>query len=218
MIRTFLIAAALAFALAAPTAGARTTGPISGELPLRVNEGKHSFDTPTRTIKMLRGVATFSVLVPRKAKHRHGVAIDGGQYRNVAGAAVRPGRSSSLTIQLNPGKYTIYDPVNSNRRRGYYVKLVVLSAKAQTPTIAGDSCDDAGGLDFHNWFASGIACADAAKLADKFDSAWRKSGFSFQPLNVAGFACNLDPFGTFGLMTTCTNGAASVVFRRNSIY
>lgn len=206
------------FVLAIPAgANAAPVGPITGEVPLRVNENKHRFDTPSRTIIVRSLTATFSVLVPKKAKHRHGVGIDGGPYRRINGATVRPGRESSLTVNLRPGeRYTIYDSVGGNRKRGYYVK-VIASRKPEAKFVApGKPCASDTIFQSIVGFATGVSCGDALALGDKLDQRWHAANYGWSALTVSGFVCTFDPFGQWGLTKTCTADGRNVVFRRPS--
>lgn len=90
---------------------------------LRVIESTTTFDVHKLSLK--EGVHTFTVIVPKTAKYKHGVGIDGNGYNNIDGAVVGPGKRTSLTVQLTPGKYTVYDSKGKNRQRGYRVKVTV---------------------------------------------------------------------------------------------
>jgi major membrane immunogen (membrane-anchored lipoprotein) len=71
------------------------------------------------------GTIKITVSVPADAKGKHGVGIDGGQYDNIKGAPVAPGRSTSLTVAVKKGSYTIFDSYKNNRNKGYETKLTV---------------------------------------------------------------------------------------------
>lgn len=71
------------------------------------------------------GTIKITVSVPADAKGKHGVGIDGGQYKDVKGAPVAPGRSTSLTVAVKKGNYTIFDSYKKNREKGYETKLTV---------------------------------------------------------------------------------------------
>ena len=81
------------------------------------------FNKKTATAKP--GTIKITVSVPSDAKGQHGVGIDGGQYDNVEGAPVKPGRSTSLTVAVKEGKYTIFDSYKNNRDKGYETELTV---------------------------------------------------------------------------------------------
>lgn len=81
------------------------------------------FNKSTATAKP--GTIKITVTVPAKADGKHGVGIDGGQYKNVKGAPVPPGRSTSLTVAVKKGNYTIFDSYKNNRDKGYETKLTV---------------------------------------------------------------------------------------------
>lgn len=71
------------------------------------------------------GTIKITVSVPANADGKHGVGIDGGQYENIKGAPVAPGRSTSLTVAVTKGKYTIFDSYKKNRDKGFETALTV---------------------------------------------------------------------------------------------
>jgi major membrane immunogen (membrane-anchored lipoprotein) len=81
------------------------------------------FNKKTATAKP--GTIKITVSVPADADGQHGVGIDGGQYDNIKGAPVKPGRSTSLTVSVKEGKYTIFDSYKNNRNKGYETALTV---------------------------------------------------------------------------------------------
>lgn len=94
---------------------------ISTSIDLTVE--KDGFSKKTATAKP--GTIKITVMVPADAKGKHGVGIDGGQYKNIKGAPVAPGRSTSLTVAVKPGKYTIFDSYKNNRNEGFETALTV---------------------------------------------------------------------------------------------
>jgi hypothetical protein len=71
------------------------------------------------------GTIKITVNVPSDASGKHGVGIDGGQYNDIKGAPVAPGRSTSLTVSVTKGKYTIFDSYKDNRDEGYETALTI---------------------------------------------------------------------------------------------
>ena len=96
---------------------------ITSDIQLVANEKTSSFNKSTATAK--EGTIKITVTNPATNSGQHGVGIDGGVYKNVAGAPVKPGRATSLTVAVKPGKYTIYDSYKNNRSKGYETKLTV---------------------------------------------------------------------------------------------
>ncbi|MFT4050044.1 MAG: hypothetical protein QM648_09445 [Solirubrobacterales bacterium] len=94
---------------------------LSSSIDLTVEDG--SFNKSAVTAKP--GTIKITVTVPEDAKGQHGVGIDGGQFNNVKGAAVKPGRSTSLTVTVTKGDYEIFDSYKHNRDKGYTAKLTV---------------------------------------------------------------------------------------------
>lgn len=94
---------------------------LSGAIDLTVE--KNGFNKDAVTAKP--GTIKITVIVPDTATGKHGVGIDGGQFNNIPGAAVPPGRSTSLTVAVKKGSYTIFDSYKNNREKGYTAKLTV---------------------------------------------------------------------------------------------
>jgi hypothetical protein len=94
---------------------------ISSSIDLTVE--KNGFSKDSATAKP--GLIKITVTVPADADGKHGVGIDGGQYKDVKGAPVKPGRSTSLTVQVKKGNYTIFDSYKNNRDKGFETKLTV---------------------------------------------------------------------------------------------
>lgn len=105
-----------------PDDGATPAAPkLSSEIELTVEDG--SFSKKAVTAKP--GTIKITVTVPASANGKHGVGINGGQYKNIKGAPVAPGRSTSLTVAVTKGSYTIFDSYKNNAEKGYETKLTV---------------------------------------------------------------------------------------------
>jgi hypothetical protein len=99
------------------------TGVVKLSSEINLTAEKNGFNKSAVTAKP--GTIKITVAVPSNASGKHGVGIDGGQYKDIAGAAVAPGRSTSLTVAVTPDTYTIFDPYKNNRDKGYETKLTV---------------------------------------------------------------------------------------------
>lgn len=84
---------------------------------------KSGFDKGSVTAKP--GTIKITVDNPTDSDSQHGVGIDGGTYKDVKGAPVKPGRSTSLTVAVEAGTYTIFDSYKNNRDKGFETKLTV---------------------------------------------------------------------------------------------
>ena len=102
-------------------AGASGAPKISTSIDLTVEDD--GFNKSAVTAKP--GTIKITVTVPSDAKGKHGVGIDGGQYNNIKGAPVAPGRSTSLTVAVKKGSYTIFDSYKDNKEKGFETKLTV---------------------------------------------------------------------------------------------
>ncbi len=89
-----------------------TPPPLSADLKVAVT-GKGAdakFKYPEdKFSKVKPGVVKITVSNPQGSGEKHGIAIDGGDYKNVEGVPVLPGRQTSLTVTLKPGEYKFYD-------------------------------------------------------------------------------------------------------------
>jgi hypothetical protein len=96
---------------------------ISSDIQLIADEKSSSFNKSSATAK--EGTIKITVTNPASNSGQHGVGIDGGVYKNVKGAPVKPGRATSLTVAVKPGKYEIFDSYKNNRDDGYVTSLTV---------------------------------------------------------------------------------------------
>jgi hypothetical protein len=105
-------------------ASGKVTAPkIVSDIQLIANEKTSSFNKDTAEAKV--GTIKITVTNPASNSGQHGVGIDGGVYKNVNGAPVKPGRATSLTVAVKKGNYEIYDSYKNNRSKGYVTKLTV---------------------------------------------------------------------------------------------
>lgn len=95
--------------------------PLSGDITLEAE--KSGFNKSSVTAKP--GTIKITVVNPSDSDTQHGVGIDGGNYKDVKGAPVKPGRSTSLTVAVEAGTYTIFDSYKKNRDKGFETKLTV---------------------------------------------------------------------------------------------
>lgn len=101
--------------------GAGPTTELSADITLTAE--KDGFDKSKVDAKA--GTIKITVVNPKDSGGEHGVGIDGGDYKDVKGAPVKPGRSTSLTVTVKEGKYTIFDSYKNNRDDGFETKLTV---------------------------------------------------------------------------------------------
>lgn len=94
---------------------------LSGDITLEAE--KSGFDKSSVTAKP--GTIKITVVNPTDSDTQHGVGINGGTYKDVKGAPVKPGRSTSLTVAVKEGTYTIFDSYKDNREKGFETKLTV---------------------------------------------------------------------------------------------
>ena len=89
-----------------------TPPPLSADLKIDVEgkgtDAKFSWDEK-KFSNVKTGTVKLTVSNPADSGEKHGIAIDGGDYSNVEGVPVAPGRQTSLTVTLKPGKYKFYN-------------------------------------------------------------------------------------------------------------
>lgn len=98
---------------------------IVKDIALGVDEKGDKFVSKTTSITSKPGTIKITVANPADAKGQHGVGIDGGAYKDVKGAPVKAGRSTSLTVDVKEGSYEIFDSYKGNRAKGYVIALKV---------------------------------------------------------------------------------------------
>lgn len=197
---TASIAALLAFAVWASPASA--DGRV-GNWSLVPDEQAKSFLTAGPPIVIPEGVAKFTTLVPDVAKGSHGIGIDGGDYKNVKGAWVKPGRTSSLTISLEAGEYELFDSYKNNRALGYRVRLVV--EKKAIPRVPGRKCSG-----YAEIWVKRVSCRQARDVSSIMDWRFDDSGYLDTTHRIRGFRCTIDLFNANGTITTCRKGSKQI--------
>ena len=108
---------------------------IVADAHLIVDEKQNTFTPGARSYG--DGTLKITLDVPAGALGRHGIAIDGGVYKNIEGAAVKAGRATSLTVALKPGRYVVYDPVGNNRAKGMRARLTITKRPAAEMPCGG---------------------------------------------------------------------------------
>ncbi len=215
MRRGFRIALALAALMLLPQAAvsAQADESYTPTIPLTVNEALPGFVLQQPTLEIPQGIVKFTALVPSTAKGPHGIGIDGEQYKDIKGAPVKPGRSSSLTVEVKPGNYTVFDSYKSNRAKGYFVKVHVTHAKAKHVSY-GTLCRGPGGFFyFQGLWVKGVSCRSALKLMSEVQDIWQDDNdFSYAPISTHGFNCVITPFSVVGLKFSCLAEGARVAF------
>lgn len=213
----FLLLALIA-ATAVPAASNAATGPqppaLAAVIPLVVDETNHRFTISGRPLTIAPGTIKAVTLVPTSAKAYHGVGIDGGPYRNVKGAWVLPGRSSSLTIGLESGRYTLFDSYKDNRALGYKTSIRV-SKSVEHVRPNGRSCGSSGG-GFGGLIArmhvKRTSCRMAALVGAKAYERWDEANFAVSLVKARGFTCRIKLDTPSGLQVKCRSGARRVHF------
>lgn len=190
---------------------ARTSVGAPRHVPLIVDESLPGFHSRPRSIVISKGIAKFSTTVPENAKGKHGIGIDGGAYKDIKGVHVKPGRMSSLTVELKPGVYTVFDSYKSNRSRGYSVRVKVVE-KAKRLRLPGVVCAKSGAFFDSIVRVSGISCQSARAVGVSAEELWFDSGYTANSVQAEGFNCRIDVKSRYGFLVTCTNGDQRIRF------
>jgi uncharacterized cupredoxin-like copper-binding protein len=96
----------------------------SGTLKISAEESNGlSFDRKTLSAKA--GNVTITMANPSGDNQPHGVAITGAGGVAKSGQVVQPGGSSTVSLDLRPGRYTFYCPVPGHRQAGMEGTLTV---------------------------------------------------------------------------------------------
>lgn len=214
MKRFGFLAALLASALVpmSANAAASTFGPTAGAIPFLIDESAQRFDVPGETILVRPGYTSLATIVPKTATGKHGIGIDGGAYSNVLGYPVTPGHSTTLSLELEPGNYTLFDSFEENRSRGYSLKLKVLKRHGGKWRY-GKSC---GIRPFGAVFSAyttwtiGTTCTSAGKLRRKLNAEWDAAETGWSDIVVLGYTCSFNPYAPSGLKIKCVNGRHTV--------
>ena len=83
------------------------------------------------------GPTTFTVT--NNGTHEHNFEIEGQGIEQVFPANLQPGETNTLQIDLKPGAYTVYCPVDGHRGQGMELTLTVTEAAAQATPPAEQS-------------------------------------------------------------------------------
>lgn len=212
LITRIAFAAIVIAALTSTTSiGARTVVDAPSTVPLIVDEALPGFHSRPKPVVISRGIAKFVTTVPTSATGMHGVGIDGGPYNNVKGAPVLPGRSSSLTVELPPGDYTVFDSYKSNRSRGYAVKVRVVD-EAKPLRLPGRVCAKPGAFFDSIVRVTGVSCRGARRVGATADRLWGDSGETATRVTARGFDCRINVKSRHGLLVTCVRGEKKIRF------
>jgi uncharacterized cupredoxin-like copper-binding protein len=114
------ILGAAVLALTVPVVGQATS---HTRLQLQADpHGKIRFNKKTLTAKA--GIVTIVMRNPSSSGLHHGIALE-GRGVDKDGKIVAPGKTSTLTIRLRPGRYTFYCNFDSHRALGMRGTLIV---------------------------------------------------------------------------------------------
>ena len=77
------------------------------------------------------GKVTFVMKNPSSSGSQHGIAVEGNGV-DKDGPIVSPGKASTLSVSLKPGKYTFYCPFDNHKNMGMKGTLTVGSSTASS--------------------------------------------------------------------------------------
>src|SRR5205807_752639 len=106
-----------------PTTSTSTTTPTTAPAAGKASTVKLSADPggalkfTTTSLKAKAGKVTVVMNDPSSAGIQHGIAVEGNGV-DKDGPTVSPGGKSTLAVDLKPGKYTFYCPVDGHKAAG----------------------------------------------------------------------------------------------------
>jgi uncharacterized cupredoxin-like copper-binding protein len=107
---------------AAESSPAGASGTAAGQAQtVQVKASEYSFSLPSTTLRP--GSYTFTMANDGHATHA--MEIDGPGVADQKSSTVGPGGTSTLTVTLQPGSYTLYCPVGNHRQLGMQTTLTV---------------------------------------------------------------------------------------------
>jgi|tagenome__1003787_1003787.scaffolds.fasta_scaffold20959446_4 uncharacterized cupredoxin-like copper-binding protein len=116
-----LVVAAVGGALAVTGAGVAATGATT----LKLKADPHGALTYNKTkLSAPAGKVTVTMKNPAGSHTKHGIEIEGHGVEK-RGKNVKPGKTSTVTLKLKPGKYEYYCPVDGHKAAGMKGKLTV---------------------------------------------------------------------------------------------
>jgi uncharacterized cupredoxin-like copper-binding protein len=113
-----------------------TTTPAAGASTVALSadpSGALTFDKTNVSAKA--GNVTITMKNPSSSGIQHGIAVEGNGV-DKDGPIVQPGKTSTLTVSLKPGKYEFYCPFDSHKAQGMKGTLTVGSSPS---TSSGSS-------------------------------------------------------------------------------
>jgi uncharacterized cupredoxin-like copper-binding protein len=84
------------------------------------------------------GKVTFAMKNPSSSGIQHGIAVEGNGV-DKDGPIVSPGKTSTLTVSLKPGKYEFYCPFDDHKSMGMKGTLTVASPSSGGSSSGGSS-------------------------------------------------------------------------------
>ncbi len=109
----------------ASSTAASSGGAAGGEqVKLAADEDGGFYFNPRKGLKAKAGNVSLVMTNPGTSGLPHAIAIEGNGL-DKDGATVQPGGVSTVSVNLKPGKYTYYCPVDSHRQKGMKGILVV---------------------------------------------------------------------------------------------
>jgi len=129
----FLIAAVVALAvLGAATAGIVTTPSSATKTTIKVTEKE--FHITLSSHKATAGQVRFEI--KNTGKYPHGFAISGAGVKLKKIAAIEPGKSAVLLVNVRSGRYSIWCPMPGHKAKGMLATLTLPGATAAPATTA----------------------------------------------------------------------------------
>jgi plastocyanin len=113
--------AAATSAAESSTPAAASGSAASQSQRVAVTATEYSFSLPTTTFK----AGTYTFTMANDGRATHAIEIDGPGVADQKSSTAGPGGTTTLTVTLQPGSYTLYCPVGNHRQMGMQTTLTV---------------------------------------------------------------------------------------------
>ena len=101
--------------------GTEPTTPAAGTAAVEVRLHGRTIEMPA---SLPAGETTF--MVANEGEDEHSLEIEGNGLEEELESSLQPGESGELTVELEPGTYTVYCPVGDHREEGMVTTLRVV--------------------------------------------------------------------------------------------
>jgi plastocyanin len=142
MRRTVLLTAGATLLLAAAGCGSDSGGSSGSGETLHISETEYKLDPSSVSVDKAGSV---TLHVVDDGSENHALEIEGNGVEEET-ETLSPGDSADLTVDLKPGTYEVYCPIDGHRKEGMEGELVVAGGSSGSGSTTED--DDSGGVGY----------------------------------------------------------------------